>query len=850
MKTFRNFGVANLFALLPLLWIVLGWMPDQVKIQWRGNAPNPVAIVSDGMVLQGESYGAWSEGTVWRFYLREGMTWKELAFRLPPGTGSGAIGRIDLQKWKLFCLGKTGTNLVPTEGVENGWHFANPRFESIGFASRSGAIGLFALEVLLLGLSWLFAKYHREERWKTLWSSVGLVALALAALMQLALPIQSYLANQSAYPFTVGALAGDLAVRFTWTFAIYAVAIGCLGRCFGRWVLGAVLAFAVCVYLESGILSTGLPDLNGDWWFFQNRTRAMWDAAVWAGVFVSFAFLHPLLMRHYGLVSTCLLVMTAAAMFDVQHEEKADTSKLLVHDFVPVGTVIRNVTYSTNRNVLVFVIDSLEREQAHAIIQDPEAGAELREKFRGFTEYADNVGAAPSSLYAVANIFTGKYLEKASGMADYFASVYSSESALKDLLDEGFSVYAGTSALGYGYTNRNRGEDSHVEGRTGVLGLAGSTGMGWSIQETDRFRWLPFCAKYRYGTILELGRMQQDDFAREWDLYPKLANAPVDSGNGKSFLFVHTDGVHEPVMRDRHGNLLPTKDDSFKGHAEMGVFVLRELAALMEAYRSKHIYDQSLILVLADHGNRIGGSQEGLPGLARPFLWIKPAGSSHDFETCPLPTSHARISAVLEAAAHRELTDGDIRQLLVSGERRFRSTSGSRRTDLLVAVDGSVREEIGMLAVPRPDELRPLTISHAYDLDMSKPSASETENILFSHLPIHPYPTWWPEDQKMEIAFRVSDPSKRYTASISFYMWSPSDGGEKGNGAGFALLRQEGNPGRKTALPAGNGNFEIQLNGIQPDSDGMVRLVGEHLEPSGFKAQIRRLMLEYEQKSN
>ena len=67
-----------------------------------------------------------------------------------------------------------------------------------------------------------------------------------------------------------------------------------------------------------------------------------------------------------------------------------------MNDFSPIETVIRSVTYSTNRNVMVFVIDSLEREQAHAIMEDAEAGPELREKFRGFTEFTNNVGAASS----------------------------------------------------------------------------------------------------------------------------------------------------------------------------------------------------------------------------------------------------------------------------------------------------------------------------------------------------------------------------------------------------------------------------------------------------------------------
>lgn len=818
MRTIRNFIVTNLFAFVPLLWAALGWMPDQVKIQWRGNPPpSPATILADGMVLQGELYGAWSEGTVWRFYLREGMTWKELAFRLPPGTGSGAIGRIDLQKWKLFCLGKTGTNLVPTEGVENGWHFANPRFESIGFASRSGAFGLFALEVLLLGLSWLFAKYHREEKWKTLWAPVCLVALALAALMQVALPIQSYLANQSAYPFTFGALAGALAVRFAWTFAICAVAIGLLGRCFGRWVLGAVLAFAVCVYLESGILSAGLPDLNGDWWFFQNRTRAMWDAAVWAGVFVSFALLHPLLKRHYGLVSTCLMVMTAASMFDVNHEEKADTSKLLVHDFVPVETVIRSVTYSTNRNVLVFVLDSLEREQAHAIMEDPGAGPGLREKFRGFVEYADNVGVGNRSELAVANLFTGKYVESATGLANYHVSLFEQESVLADYLANGASVYLGSEALGYGYTNR-KGE----EGK-------GQTDEAWTLQEISRLRWIPFCAKFRCGRIMELSKRRSSGIWLERVVYPILAKRAEAIDAETTFLFVHTGGVHFPVQWNRYGEELPVPNDTFGGIVEAGIYVLGLLGDLFDVYREHGIYDNSLILVMADHGNHGHGpdSPGGLPGIAKPFLWIKPAMSQHDFQTSTIPTSHSRVSALLEKALENTFGDDGIRKVLSCPNRLYRELHGSSRHDWWVDSDGHVTTEVTEME-KAAHGIRPLEEGHMYSFDLKGPHADELADIALVDFSLRFWPRWAPNTPQVKIQFKVPDPKRTWQVRLEVlpWMWGPYETQENRPDACFKFW-VEGQEKNAVEVLAGT-SASILLKGVTADPAGWISIVGEH----------------------
>ena len=53
-KVFRNFVVANLFAVLPLLGVLLGWLPDQVMIRMRGGNEVPGAILANGAALAGK----------------------------------------------------------------------------------------------------------------------------------------------------------------------------------------------------------------------------------------------------------------------------------------------------------------------------------------------------------------------------------------------------------------------------------------------------------------------------------------------------------------------------------------------------------------------------------------------------------------------------------------------------------------------------------------------------------------------------------------------------------------------------------------------------------------------------
>lgn len=819
-----NFVVANVCGLFPLFWIVLGWMPDQVKVQWTGNADANLApaIVAGEEVLTGEPVGTWNGRTLWRFYLREDLRWKDLAFRLPPGKGPEDVGRIDLQKWKVLCFGKNGKELVPTGTGGDTWHFGNPRFDHAGVASRKVMVAFFAVELLLMGLSWLSAKRRREERWGALWRSIVLVAFSLTALTEVAVPIQSYLANQSTYPFSFAALAGALAFRVAWRFALGIVGIGLLTRCFGRWVLGAVLAFAVCVYLESGILSAGLPSLNGDWFYFHNHARALWDAAAWGAVFVLMAALHPVLKNHYGLAALCLLGMTVASMLDVRHEEKVDSGKLIVHDFAPIETVVRSVTYSTNRNVLVFVVDSLDREQAHDIMEDSEAGLGLREKFYGFTEFTDNVGAWSTSLPAVANMMTGRNPENAAGLADYFASPFSADSVLADYLDAGFSVFMDTEALGYGYANP-RQNDVPSETKGGVFSRRLAGELGWTLGEVSRFRCWPFVAKATVAQLIDLGMPEREDWADEQIVYPVLSQGNVDGMRPGSFIFCHTRGVHGPVIRNHHGDRLPRPDNSKHGRKEAGIWVLEQLGKLFDAMREKGIYDNSLIMVLADHGPHESESDQNadLPSNGRPFLWVKPSGSDHEFTSEGAPTHHARIANVLQEACCRDLTGNEIQSILSSDNRIYRLMSGYGGEIRVWTVDGNgncLQRKESM----RSGELEPLQPGRRYHLGREQITQNGA-SIEFVNCGFWPSPVWLPDQPEMELRFRVPNPEKTYDVRLELKMTNQQQENESGATVRFS---QQGNADYSRSVMA-DYRTTVLLEGVRPDENGLVTIAGQ-----------------------
>lgn len=829
MKTLRNFLIANFCALVPLWVVAFGWMPDQVKVYMRGTTAEPISIVSDGSTMIGEDYGLWEDGRVWRVYLREGMEWKKLVFRLPCNLERDDVDHIELQKWKLLSLGKAGTGLDKTESVANGYRYYNLRFERIGFASKKIGMGLLGLECLLFVLSWFFARRHRGEHWRTLLPSVLGISLALTLLMQVVLPMQSYIGNQSSFPFSLSALCRAVSVRFALMFVWNTLSLFLLSQCFGRWLLSPVFAFTVCTYLESGILAEGQPTLNGDWTFFADQVRARWDAAIWGGVFFLVFAAHHWLKKWYGVAGLCLVAMLAASMLDVKPEEKGVTSNLIVNDFSSIETVIRSVTYSTNRNVMVFIIDSLEREQAHAIMEDPEVGKDLRKKFCGFTEYVDNVGTGNSSEYAVAALFTGKYPENATTLPSYFVSIFGGESVLADYLAEGANIYLATTALGYGYTNRkiNRGK-------------GGLQSKGWTLEEFVRFRWMPFAEKGRVARIVDLKASHSDCIDQENVAYPILADAVVQKDCPLSFVFLHTNGVHFPILWNRRGERLPFADDTFSGAVEAGIYVLRQLGALLDTYRARGLYDNSLIIVLADHGNHGHKADvpNGLPGTAKPFLWVKAPGNQHAFSTSNLATSHANVANLLRAACHENLGEHEVDNLLFAQRRLYRETFGQNRLDWWVENDGRVSMESGELSTFAGD-LHPLKAGHWYSFDLKGSGASELEAIELSGFYLKYWPRWFNDKPEVRIRFRppTSEGCWRVKLTVLPWMWDPDETADNSSDACFRFRSK----GQAIALRTSG---EADLRGLAADEDGLLDISIEREKGIHSICRLIRLMVE------
>lgn len=712
--TLRNWLVLDLCALVPLWMLALGWIPDQLRISISDGADSFVAVQTESGDLPDTTRYGTPNPLLWHAHLPRELSVPRLSIRISGDKGKEAIRRIELQKWLLLSFELDMDRLELRDAATQTYAFGSVRVARVRLASRTMALALLALQVILLGVAWVAARRRPAVSLRPFFVPALSAALVFALVWHVLLPLQTFWGNLSSFGFSLAELLPSLALRFAAAAVAGTVALTLLAACFGIWIPWCVLAAALGFHLEAGLLSGGIPALDGNWLFYANRFRIAWDSLAWIVLLAAAFTLRRAPRKVLPVAAALLSLWMLLSLLDVRRERPADSSNLAVTDFIPLDDVPETLSYSPRRNILVFIIDSLECAQAHAAVNDPEAGPSLREAFSGFTEFAGNFGAESSSGYSVANMFTGHFFEEGSSIPDFFMSVYSADSVLGDFLDAGWGVHLATTSISHGFSNHPRRDDAPPPPPSPAESLPPPDrpmqgALSWSLADICRVRAMPFAFRFHYLCTLSRD-LPPYAVAREWMLYPRLAAAPVDPDSPGTLLFVHTDGVHIPVMYDRLGNLLSTDRNTDEGCAGMAVFLFRRLAELFDVYRAMGIYDDALILVLADHGNYVNNARtlpdpvsSPVPGNARPFLWVKPPRAGHPFATSSAPTSHARISSLLRESLRAPVSADALPALLSMDERRYQRipSLGTPVEEWRIAPDGSCTLDGAPVSAPR-----------------------------------------------------------------------------------------------------------------------------------------------------
>ncbi len=508
------------------------------------------------------------------------------------------------------------------------------------------------------------------------------VAAAVAAVVAVVLPLQSFLGNESLYPFGMGRLVVELGVAFVAVAALLAVVFAIVGRRARGVVQWLVVAAAACAYLEAGPLSAGLPEINGAFApELSVASRSVWDCCAWIVLLIGALAAARWLPGRAHFAAAALAVLAFASLFDVRRDGgESPSGKVgggLASGFEWQRDIVENFKFSRERNVLVFILDSVPGSVSTDVIK---SSPDIAAKFTGFVAFTNNVGMHDCTKRGLPGLMTGKYFEpESSSKAEYPMSVYGGDSFLTHYVEAGAEASFVPDLFPYGYTNAKVEKRMQVKGRQkhgwAALLLRSKEVPYLSLFDVTVFRIAPYVAKapFLYAKIRHDPMFGQDEsnFWYEHAMYPRLAAAGFT--NAKTVLGVfHSRGAHPPLAFDRHGNRLGKRSWAREALPDLVLNPLYNLAGLMDVLRENGVYDKSLIVVAADHGVSIAPHAPEHHPSESAILWVKPEGASGPLVYSGTPTGYSKVAALMKSAVAGKPCAAEVEAALREENRLFR----------------------------------------------------------------------------------------------------------------------------------------------------------------------------------
>lgn len=290
-------------------------------------------------------------------------------------------------------------------------------------------------------------------------------------------------------------------------------------------------------------------------------------------------------------------------------------------DYSYVVTKNDEFALSSQGNVVVFIVDTLDNEDAQNYVID-----RYCEELKDFT-YFDNMigGGAPTAL-GVPLMLTGYQYDTTHSLADYRKKAYEEGTLIQDMSDNGYDVKLYTSSEYLNGVNQEA-----------VANTAG--GQKYRISDKVQFfkNIYKMSAFYAFPQIIkQYFWFYGDDFAAcqapennniiqyeldDSQLYADFKNnggITVDAGN-KTFTLYHMVGAHAPYEMNEQcvdvGETETSLDKQIQG-------VFRYINEYMQQMKDKGVYDNSTVIITADHG--------GYGLYERPAVFVKLADTHND----------------------------------------------------------------------------------------------------------------------------------------------------------------------------------------------------------------------------
>lgn len=309
---------------------------------------------------------------------------------------------------------------------------------------------------------------------------------------------------------------------------------------------------------------------------------------------------------------------------------------------IPIVTNDNINNISTDKNFLIFLVDTIDSRTFYKALEN---SPEFKETFTDFTYYPDALSGYTCTRDSIPFIFSGIWNENKTDFETYSSNAYSNSTFLKNLQKSGYNINLYESELIWNGERNINIENLDTSNKVKLIPFLKQEG------KYILFKYLPYNLK-KYSRIENLNFLKCSDKYVDGatsmeDVIEKYKGKTTYTGNNianynnlknnqilnkqkqKYFQYVHIDGAHVPFEMDKNLNIIENGTYLDKVEASLTITDL-----YIKRLKENNAYENSVIVVLADHGHFHSGKPDEPPAQyierSNPMLLIKGLNENHE----------------------------------------------------------------------------------------------------------------------------------------------------------------------------------------------------------------------------
>ena len=460
-------------------------------------------------------------------------------------------------------------------------------------------------------------------------------------------PLMMYCTNKDDFWFDFGIMAGPVSGIFLSIFASSAAlltTIYFLSEKVARVVLTAAFTVFIALYIQGNFLIKDLPALDGseiDWGVYAADNLITLGICVVLAAGVSFAVkklgLERLVIYAAGVSLAVFAMLTVSLVTTSVNNDLFQSKNNLI------STAEKFNAASSDKNFFIFMVDSQSATEFSQVISDER----FDHAFDDFTYFPDTLSAYAYTRDSVPFVLSGELNKNAEEFGDWSARALNGSTLFKELDSRGYEIYLYDSELAW-YGEK----DFVIRNNPGIKNANVRIGE-FFVQEMRYvwFKYLPYAFKKASGIEwLDFSRCIDMFDWRNDTMYSEFKTVGISKTSGAQFRFIHAEGAHVPLDMDEDMNRIERGT-----YLQKTAATAKLIAAFIERLKENGVYDNSVIMIMADHGYQ---PAEGKPAnyiLSRfnPILLIKGEGEKHELLYSDKPVSYLDLPQ-----AYNDLLDG------------------------------------------------------------------------------------------------------------------------------------------------------------------------------------------------